>query len=55
MKSISRPVIVGLALMLLAGLVAGCGHTYDGSNEFYDQHPEYQGSPTYMHPADNDN
>jgi len=41
-------------LALLARCAVGCTTTLDGSQSFYDQHPEYRGEPSYMHPADPD-
>jgi hypothetical protein len=50
----TRPVAVLIALVVLARAGAGCTQTYDGSESFYEQHPEYKDQPSYMHPSDPD-
>jgi hypothetical protein len=49
---------VTLALLIcLVPLLSGCflfngGKTYDGSEGFYEAHPEYTNPPQYMQPGD---
>jgi hypothetical protein len=50
-----------MAVILLALLVqtGGCfllpHRHYEGSQSFYDSHPEYANQPDYFHPEDQDN
>jgi hypothetical protein len=54
-----RAVTIAALLLLLTTAISGCGHTYDGSQEFSNQMPQYNynddnPAPAYMHPADGD-
>jgi hypothetical protein len=54
-----RNLTIALLMFSLAGALAGCTHTIDGSEEFGRQMPQYQydddnPTPAYMHPGDSD-
>ena len=54
-----RAIILAVLLLGLSVVAGGCSHTYDGSEKFTDQMPQYNynddnPAPAYMHPADSD-
>ena len=49
-----RNLLLATALWIVALTAVGCAsdRTYNGSESFYDQHPQYRDEPAYMHSAD---
>ncbi len=53
MRMTAKGFALALTLAVMAQGLAGCGlffgKHYDGSETFYDQHPEYNAEPAYLH------
>ncbi len=54
-----RTAIFAVLMLGLTIVSGGCSHTYDGSEKFSDQMPQYNygednPTPAYMHPGDSD-
>ncbi len=54
-----RTLLIALFVLGPGLTLTGCSHTYDGSEKYGEQMPQYQydgdnPTPDYMHPADSD-
>ena len=54
-QTLTRTTLLAVSIVPALIPLGGCGgSTYNGSDSFYDQHPQYRDEPAYMHASDAD-